>query len=104
MTVRPGLIGYMDLRWYSFDWYATLGLPDEDTILYVLKYQYGDWLRDDHLRIRLQFDITGDRHIFNHSNVLEWGSYTEFAPTMVLCDQAFINQYPQIMGNNQQEG
>jgi hypothetical protein len=60
-TVRPGFIGYMDLRWYTFDWYATLGLPDEDTTtIYVLKYQYGDWFRDDHLRIRLQFDITGD--------------------------------------------
>ena len=102
-TVRPGLIGYMDLRWYSFDWYATLGLPNEDTTLYVLQYKYGDWLRNDHLRIRLQFDVTGDRHIFNHYNVLAWGSYTEFAPTMVLCDQAFIDRYPQIMGNNQPE-
>ena len=26
--VRPGLIGYMDLRWYTFDWYAQLGLPN----------------------------------------------------------------------------
>jgi hypothetical protein len=48
----------MDLRWYSFDWYAALGLPNEDITINVLKYQYGDWMRDDHLRIRLQFDIT----------------------------------------------
>jgi hypothetical protein len=40
--VRPGLIGYMDFRWYFFDWYAELGLPDEDTTTYELQFRYGD--------------------------------------------------------------
>ena len=47
-TVRPGLIEYMDLRWYSFDWYATLGLPNEDTTIYVPQYQYGQQQTEDH--------------------------------------------------------
>ena len=76
-TVRPGLIGYMDLRWYSFDWYAGLGLPDEDTTIYV----------------------TGDSHTFGHYVVLTWGSYLALTSGMVLCDEAFIQQYPQVMGN-----
>ena len=42
MIVRPRMIGYMALRWFSFDWYAELGLPDEDTTTYQLKYRYGD--------------------------------------------------------------
>ena len=64
-TVHPRLISYMDLRWYSFDWYATLGLPNEDTTIYVLQYQYGAWVNNNHKTIRLKFDITGDKHIFN---------------------------------------
>jgi hypothetical protein len=88
--VRPGLIGYMDLRWYSFDWYAQLGLPNEDTTIYVLQFRYGDWVHDDHRKIRVIFTITGDQHIFNHFTVLTWGSYLELDPTMVLCDREFI--------------
>ena len=98
-TVRPGLIGYMDLRWYSFDWYAQLGLPDEDLKTYVLQYRYGDWVRDNELSIRVTFDITGDQHIFNHFTVLSWGSYLDLSPSMTLCTREFIAQYPQIMGN-----
>lgn len=92
----------MDLRWYSFDWYATLGLPNEDTTIYVLQYQYGRWVNNRQKTIRLKFDISGDEHIFNHYTVLAWGSYIDLAPTMVLCDQAFIRQYPQILGTQQQ--
>ena len=98
-TVRPGLIGYMDLRWYSFDWYAGLGLPNEDTTIYVLQYQYGAWVNNQHRRIHVKFAITGDCHTFGHYAVLTWGSYLGLAPTMVLCDDAFIQQYPQILGN-----
>ena len=98
-TVRPGLIGYMDLRWYSFDWYAQLGLPDEDTKTYVLQYRYGDWVQDNEQSIRVTFDITGDQHIFNHFTVLSWGSYLDLSPSMTLCTREFIAQYPQIMGN-----
>lgn len=65
-TVRPGLIGYMDLRRYSFDWYAQLGFLDEDTTTYVLQYRYGDWVQDNHHKIRVTFTVTGAKHIFNH--------------------------------------
>ena len=101
-AVRPGLIGYMDLRWYSFDWYATLGLPNEDTTIYVLQYQYGQWVGNAEKKIRLKFDITGEEHIFSHYTTREWGSYTTLVPPMVLCDRAFIRDYPQIMGGQQQ--
>ena len=97
-AVRPGLIGYMDLRWYSFDWYATLGLPNEDTTLYVLQYQYEQWVGNAEKKIRLKFDITGEEHIFSHYTTREWRSYTTLVPPMVLCDRAFIRDYPQILG------
>jgi hypothetical protein len=100
--VRPGLIGYMDLRWYTFDWYAQLGLPNEGTTIYVLQFRYGDWVHDDHRKIRVIFTITGDQHIFNHFTVLTWGSYLELVPTMDLCDREFITKHPQIMGNQQE--
>ena len=70
----------MDLRWYSFDWYATLGLPNEDTTIYVLQYQYGQWVGNAEKKIRLKFDITGDEHIFNHYTTRVWGSYTTLVP------------------------
>ena len=70
--MRPALIGYMDLRWFSFDWYATLGLPNEDTTIYVLKYRYGDWTHENHRKIRIKFDITGTEYTINHYSVLSW--------------------------------
>ena len=75
LIVRPALIGYMDLRWFSFDWYATLGLPNEDTTTYVLKYRYGDWTHENHRKIRIKFDITDTEYTINHYSVLSWGTY-----------------------------
>jgi hypothetical protein len=88
----------MDLRWYSFDWYASLGLPNEDTTIYVLQYQYGEWTSNNHRRIKLTFDVTGDEHTLSHYTVLAWGSYLDLSPSMTLCTREFIAQYPQIMG------
>jgi len=93
----------MNLRWYSFDWYAGLGLPNEDTTIYALKYQYGAWTNNRHRRINLKFDITGDSHTFGYYAVLTWGSYLALAPTMVLYDDVFVQRHPQIMGNHQQQ-
>ena len=75
----------------SFDWYATLALPNEGTTTYVLKYRYGDWTHENHRKIRIKFDITGTEYTINH--------YLDLAPSMTLCDRAFITRYPQIMGN-----
>jgi hypothetical protein len=100
--VRPRLIGYMDLRWFSFDWYAGLNLPNEDTVVYVLKYRYGDYTNDKQFKIRIKFDITGDEYVINHYSVLCWGSLVDLTPSMVLCDAAFIRRYPQIMGNQEE--
>ena len=92
----------MDLRWFSFDWYAGLNLPDEDTTVYVLKYRYGDYTNDNQFKIRIKFDITGDEYILNHYSVLTWGSLVDLTPGMVLCDAALIRRYPQIMGNQEE--
>ena len=102
LIVRPVLIGYMDLRWFSFDWYATLGLPNEDTTTYVLKYRYDDWTHKNHRKIRIKFDITGTKYTMNHYSVLSWGSCLDLAPSMALCDRVFIAGYPQIMGNQEE--
>ena len=102
IIVRPRMIGYMDLRWFPFDWYAGLSFPDEDTTTYVLKYRYGDYTNDNQFKIRIKFDITGDEYVLNHYSVLMWGSLLALTPGMVLCDRTFIRRYPHIMGNQEE--
>jgi hypothetical protein len=92
----------MDLRWFSFDWYATLGLPNEETTTYVLKYRYGDWTHENRRKICIKFDITGTEYTRNHYSVLSWVTCLDLAPSMTLCDSAFITRYPQIMGNQEE--
>jgi len=99
-SVRSGLIGYIDLRYNSFDWYAGLGLPNEGATIYVHKYQYGAWTNNQHRKIQLKFGITVDTHSFDHYAVLIWGSYLEFTPSMVLSDNTLIKQYLKQCINN----
>jgi hypothetical protein len=61
----------MDLRWFSFDCYATLGLPNEETTTYVLKYRYGDWTHENRRKICIKFDITGTEYTMNHYSVYQ---------------------------------
>ena len=97
-AVTPGTIAYMDLRWYGFDWYAGLGLPNEDNIVYVLEFRYLDWINNHHQKIRVQFHITSDTHLFNHFTVYCWGSCITLTDQMVLVDHAFIRAHPQVLG------
>jgi hypothetical protein len=38
----------------------------------------------------------------NHYSILSWGTCLDLAPSITLCDRAFITRYPQIMGNQEE--
>ncbi len=99
LIIRPALIGYMDLRWFSFDWYATLGLPNEDTTTYVLKYRYGDWTHENYRKIRIKFDITGTVYTINHYSVLSGSGTLHDA-----LRQSIHHQIPPDKGKSRREG
>jgi hypothetical protein len=57
---------------------------NEGTTIYVLQFRYGDWVHDDHRKIRVIFTITGDSTIsrYSHgahtwSSIQQWPSVTE---------------------------
>ena len=74
--VSPGDSVYMDIRYYSAQWYSGLGLPDPDHNTYVVKFRYTDWggkKRNDRKRLVAVCDLFDERHIVTHDFVQRYG-------------------------------
>ena len=95
--VKPGDVAYVDLRWYGYDWYSGLGLPNYDTQRYVVAFEYTQWF---HSTTRTK--IVGVCRVFNeewplnHYFVRAYGSYLTLPAASTLVDKKLVVSYPRL--------
>ena len=96
-SVNKGSVIYLNLRWYSHDWYKQLPLPDLFHKQYVVRCVYGDFISATHKEIYLHNSVFGNKFTVDNFFVYSWGSVTQFDETnMVLVNKEFIRRNPSL--------
>ena len=96
-AVNQGSVIYLNLRWYSHDWYKQLPLPDLFHKQYVVKCTYGAFVSDTHKEIYLHDTVFGNKFTVDNFFVYSWGSVTQFDENkMVLVNKEFIRRNPSL--------
>jgi hypothetical protein len=94
-SVQQGSVIYLNLRWYSHDWYKQLPLPELFHKQYVVKCTYGNWVSNTHKEIYLHDPVFGNKFTVDNFFVYSWGSVTVFdADKMVLVNKDFVRRNP----------
>ena len=94
-AIQPTTVIYLNLRWYSHDWYKQLPLPDLFHTQYVVKCTYGNYVSNTHQEIYLHDTVFGNKFTVDNFFVYSWGSVTVFnADTMVLVNKEFVRRNP----------
>ncbi len=104
--IGPGESAYVDIRSYSAQWYAGLGLPDPEHNTYVVQYRYTNWggkNRNDRKRLVAVCDLFDERHIVNHEFVQRYGQWRQLLPHMTLVDKAMVLAYPLLLQEDRRE-
>jgi len=104
--VNPGDSAYVDIRCYSAQWYAELGLPDPEHNTYVVQYRYTNWggkKHNDRKKLVAVCDLFDERHIVNHEFVQRYGQCRQLLPHMTLVDKAMVLAYPLLVQEDRRE-
>jgi len=99
-NVSVGDTVFVDLRFFSDDWYEQLGLPDWRTSSYVVEFVYTKWYHKNQSKKKISATFTLANHSFGMDTycVYCWGSHKIFdATTMILVDKAMIASFPRIV-------
>jgi hypothetical protein len=98
--VQPGDVVYVDLRYYGAEFYSALGLPDADTLTYVVPYKYTKWPHKTQRKRISVFCELFDEFWPRVDNffVYCYGACKNFDPsTMVLVDIPFCLAHPNVL-------
>jgi hypothetical protein len=101
--VTPGDSAYVDIRYYSAQWYAELGLEDPEHRMYVVKFDYVKWIGKNKLRIIAVCQLFDEQHKVTHEFVQRYGSCKVLLPAMTLVDKAMVIAYPQMLPEDRRE-
>lgn len=98
-SVKPGDTVYVDLRFFSDNWYESLGLPDWQDSTYVVVFEYTHWYHHiSKKKISAKFVLTGQTFGLDTYQVYAWGEQKVLDPDkMILVDKAFSRRYPRIL-------
>ena len=95
--VTPGDVVYVDLRWYGYDWYSGLGLPNFDTHLYLVKFEYTQWYHSTtRTKIVAVCRVFNEEWPLNHYFVRAYGSRTKLPADSTLVDSKLVALYPRL--------
>jgi len=105
VDVKPKDEYFVDLRCYDANWYETLPLPDKDHITYVVLYEYGTFVNKDKKQIRATCPVFKETFPkLTNEFIKMYGSNKNLIPngdTVVLIDEAFVQQYPCVLSTAQ---
>jgi len=94
-AVGPGIVIYLNLRYYSHTWYKSLDLPDIFHKDYVVRCTYGDYVTPTRKKIHLIDTVFNNDFQVDNFFVFSWGSTLEFLPeSMVLVTKQFVRVNP----------
>jgi hypothetical protein len=96
--VAPGSNVFVNLRFFGFEWYNSLGLPNSDTINYVVAFTYMRWYhKTTFTKIVAACSIFDEIWPVNHNFVRAYGSNYVPSTSDVVVTSTLIHQYPQII-------
>lgn len=95
--VAPGQSAFVDIRYYSSEWYACLGLPDPEHHSYVVKFDYTGWANKNHTKIKATCELFDEHHVLNHDFVKRYGSRLALANFMTLINRDTVLQFPELV-------
>ena len=98
-SVSIGDTVYIDLRFFGDEWYENIGLPDCESMSYVMLFKYTHFFhKSSKKKISGIFVLTGYKYSLTGYLVYAWGSVRDLqSDNMVLVDQALIDKYPRIV-------
>jgi hypothetical protein len=94
--VQPGDICYVDLRAWGFDFFVSIGLPEEDKS-YVLKCKYGRWRGKSKKSIEIWCFLFKEYYFWDAFSVYAYGSDKLLTDQMILVDEDMVVRYPAIV-------
>ena len=99
VTVQKGDTFYIDLRFFGYNWYKALNLPDQDRTTYrvvgVIKK-----IMPSHKRFDLHFPLFKQVYDADNYTLERECFYTTLPEGDVLVDSDFTERYPQILADN----
>jgi hypothetical protein len=98
-SVKPDVLVYVELRCcFGLEWYDTLDIPNKYDIVYVVVVQYIKWRDRTHRHIQPKVLVLDEiMRDWDNYDVFSYGSNKELMDGMVLIDEAFVVQYPDII-------
>jgi hypothetical protein len=96
--VSPGIICYIDIRSWGWDWYSNIGL--DITVRerkYVVSSKYIKWENTSHTKIVLCTPLFDQEFSWSHIDVLRYGLSLLLTPEMVLITAEMIKDYPKLL-------
>ena len=103
ISVQPGDLVWVDLRYFGDLWFESLFLPNPDTVRYVVRFEYVRWYhKTSRSAIVAQFLLGVKKHNFftlTSYDVYAWGGVKEIKETsgIVKVDAAFVQRFPQVV-------
>ncbi len=95
--VKHGDVAYVDLRWYGYDGYSGLGLPNYDTHKYVVAFSYTQWLHSKtHTKIVAVCRVFNEKWPLNHYIFRAYGSCLNLTDSVTLVGNKFVALYPRL--------
>jgi hypothetical protein len=101
--VGPGDSVYVDIRFYSAQWYANLGLEEAEHNMYVVKYDYVRWGTKTHTKLVAECAVFDEQHRVTHDFVQRYGKCKVMLPHMKLVDKAQVLIYPLMLQEDRRE-
>jgi hypothetical protein len=96
-SVRPGMICFVDLRCWGWDWFVGLRLERIHELTYVVGCSYKSWENRSKTRILLACSLFGESYVWKMSDIMCHGMTLEVSEGMVLVDEHFCEDHPQVL-------
>jgi hypothetical protein len=97
ITVEPGEKVYVNLRAWGAEYYEKLNLENKYTIKYVVEGEYTQWSYRNHRKIDMKCRLFKEVYIWTAVDVLLYGNQKRLEAGMILVDDEFCRNHPDIL-------
>ena len=88
---------YMDIRYYTLEWYDGLPMQDKYDKIYVVECVYDRFVSKKHMEVYVRVPVFNEVLTkWPSLYVTLYGGYTKFTPDMVLVNNTLVKRYPEL--------